>query len=100
VSSKLRDYDGALARNRWLDRSTGAVRQFLRLVRARQLKLPGRIDASTREHRALIEAMRAGEPSRAEHTMHDHLMAQLAALKAVRALERQAATHERKKGRT
>ncbi len=81
-----------LARNRWLDRATGDLRQFLRLMRGRQLGLPGRIDASIGEHRALIDAMLAGDAARAERTMHDHLMAQLAALKALRARERPEAT--------
>ena len=66
---------------------------MVRLMRGRQLKLPGRIDASINEHRVLIDAMLAGDAARAERTMHDHLMAQLAALKAVRALERDAAPH-------
>jgi DNA-binding GntR family transcriptional regulator len=83
-----------LARNRWLDRSTADLRQFLRLMRGRQLNLPGRIDASIGEHRTLIEAMLAGDAARAERTMHDHLMAQLAALKALRARERQHASTE------
>lgn len=82
-----------LAHNRWLDRSTGDLRQFLRLMRGRQLNLPGRIDASINEHRALIAAMLAGDAERAERTMHDHLMAQLAALKAMRALERELPPH-------
>jgi DNA-binding GntR family transcriptional regulator len=82
-----------LARNRWLDRATGDLRQFLRLMRGRQLKLPGRIDASINEHRVLIDAMLSGDAARAERTMHDHLMAQLTALKAVRVLERDAAPH-------
>lgn len=80
-----------LARNRWLDRSTGDLRQFLRLMRGRQLKLPGRISDSISEHRALIAAMLAGDAPGAERCMHDHLMSQLAALKALRALEREAA---------
>jgi DNA-binding GntR family transcriptional regulator len=78
-----------LARNRWLDRATGDLRQFLRLMRGRQLKLPGRLDVSIGEHRALIDAMLAGDAEGAERTMHDHLMAQLAALKALRAAELQ-----------
>ena len=82
-----------LARNRWLDRATADLRQFLRLMRGRQLKLPGRIDASINEHRVLIAAMLGGDAARAERSMHDHLMAQLAALKALRAVEREAAPH-------
>lgn len=82
-----------LAHNRWLDRSTGDLRQFLRLLRGRQLKLPGRMADSINEHRVLIAAMLAGDAARAERCMHDHLMAQLAALKALRAQERDTAPH-------
>lgn len=82
-----------LARNRWLDRATGDLRQFLRLMRGRQLKLPGRMGDSINEHRVLIAAMLAGDAARAERSMHDHLMAQLTALKALRLLEREQAPH-------
>ncbi|MGL5003279.1 MAG: GntR family transcriptional regulator, partial [Casimicrobium sp.] len=62
-----------LAGNRWLDRVTGDLRKFVRLLRGRQLKLPGRIDQSINEHRVLIAAMRARDSTRAERAMHDHL---------------------------
>ena len=77
----------ALAANRWLDRATGDLRRFMRLWRGRQLKLPGRIDASINEHRVLLAAIRDGDALRAERAMHDHLMAQLAALKALQRAE-------------
>jgi len=77
----------ALADNRWLDRVTGDLRKFVRLWRGRQLALPGRIDASINEHRVLIDAIEQRDAVRAERAMHDHLMAQLAALKALQALE-------------
>jgi DNA-binding GntR family transcriptional regulator len=77
----------ALADNRWLDRTTNDLRKFLRLLRGRQLNWPGRIDASINEHRVLIAAIEQGDAARAERLMHDHLMAQLAALKALRAHE-------------
>lgn len=80
----------ALAANRWLDRVTGDLRRFLRLLRGRQLHLPGRIDASINEHRVLINAMGTRDAQRAERAMHDHLMAQLSALKALRQRERAA----------
>lgn len=80
----------ALAANRWLDRATGDLRRFMRLWRGRQLKLPGRIDASIAEHRALLAAMRARDAPRAERAMHAHLLAQLAALKALQQAETQA----------
>jgi DNA-binding GntR family transcriptional regulator len=73
-----------LAANRWLDRTTGDLRRFLRLMRGRQLMLPGRLEASIREHRVLLDAFVQRDAQRAERAMHDHLMAQLAALKALR----------------
>ena len=73
-----------LADNRWLDRVTSDLRRFMRLMRGRQLALPGRIDASINEHRVLIDAFRQRDAARAERAMHDHLMAQLTALKKLR----------------
>ena len=79
----------ALAANRWLDRATGDLRRFMRLWRGRQLKLPGRIEASIAEHRALLAAMQGRDAPRAELAMHAHLMAQLAALKTLQQAETQ-----------
>jgi DNA-binding GntR family transcriptional regulator len=73
-----------LARNRWLDRVTGDLRRFVRLMRGRQLALPGRLQASINEHRVLIDAFEQRDAARAERAMHDHLMAQLVALKKLR----------------
>ena len=73
-----------LADNRWLDRVTGDLRRFMRLMRGRQLALPGRIAASINEHRVLIDAFVQRDAARAERAMHDHLMAQLVALKKLR----------------
>jgi DNA-binding GntR family transcriptional regulator len=77
-----------LAANRWLDRVGGDLRRFMRLWRGRQLKLPGRLAASLNEHRVLIDAFEQRDAQRAERAMHDHLMAQLAALKALPRRER------------
>ena len=77
----------ALADNRWLDRATNDLRRFLRMLRGRQLNWPGRINASINEHRVLMDAIEHGDAARAERTMHDHLLAQLTALKALRAHE-------------
>ena len=79
-----------VANNRWLDRVTADLRKFVRMLRGRQLVLPGRIEASINEHRVLIAAMLARDGVRAERAMHDHLLAQLAALKALRKLESEA----------
>ncbi|MBQ1766977.1 MAG: GntR family transcriptional regulator [Aquincola sp.] len=82
----------ALAANRWLDRTTGDLRRFIRLLRGRQLAWPGRMQASIAEHRALLQALIARDAPRAERLMHDHLMAQLQALKALRQREARSAT--------
>ncbi len=79
-----------VANNRWLDRVTADLRKFVRMLRGRQLVFPGRIDASINEHRVLIAAMLARDGVGAERAMHDHLLAQLAALKALRTLESEA----------
>ena len=89
----------ALAANRWLDRVTGDLRRFLRLLRGRQLNLPGRIDASINEHRVLIDAIGQRDAERAGRAMHDHLMAQLVALKALRSREQRQAGATKRKGR-
>ena len=73
-----------LAHNRWLDRCTGDLRKFVRLMRGVQLSLPGRIAASLKEHRALIDALETRDAERAERAMNAHLMAQLVALKKLR----------------
>ena len=77
----------SLARNRWLDRVTGDLRKFMRLMRGRQLALPGRMAASLNEHRVLMDAFLQRDAARAEHAMHDHLLAQLTALKKLRRIE-------------
>jgi DNA-binding GntR family transcriptional regulator len=77
-----------LADNRWLDRVTGDLRRFIRLLRGRQLNRAGRIDDSIEEHRRLIAAIEARDAARAQALMHDHLLAQLDALRALRASER------------
>lgn len=77
----------ALAGNRWLDRATNELRKFMRLLRGRQLNWPGRLQASIAEHRALMDALMHRDAERAERVMHDHLMAQLTALQALRSEE-------------
>jgi DNA-binding GntR family transcriptional regulator len=84
-----------LAGNRWLDRVTGDLRRFMRLMRGSQLALPGRITASINEHRVLLDAFLQRDAPRAERAMHDHLLAQLVALKNLRKLRRKGARHAR-----
>ena len=82
----------SLAANRWLDRVSADLRRFMRLWRGRQLKLPGRIEASIQEHRELLAAIVQRDPARAERAMHDHLMAQSRALTILQQLESSAST--------
>jgi DNA-binding FadR family transcriptional regulator len=58
----------------------GDLRKFLKLLRGRQLNLPGRLQASLKEHRLIMAAFHHQNPGAAEKIMHDHLMAQRAAL--------------------
>jgi DNA-binding GntR family transcriptional regulator len=44
------------------------------------LRYPGRFESSIDEHRDLMAALRARDPARAETTMRDHLLNQLAVL--------------------
>ena len=78
----------ALADNRWLDRATNDLRTFVRLLRGRQLNWPGRMQESMAEHRALIDAVEHRDAALAGRLMHDHLLAQLTALNAMRAHEK------------
>jgi DNA-binding GntR family transcriptional regulator len=78
----------ALAANRWLDRAISELRSFMRLLRGRQLNWPGRLEQSIEEHRLIMDAFVKRDATLAERVMHDHLMAQLAALQALRQHER------------
>jgi DNA-binding GntR family transcriptional regulator len=69
-----------MAANRWLERTTNDLRKFLKLMRGRQLHMPGRLEASLAEHRMLLAAFQNRNYSAAEKIMHDHLMSQYAAL--------------------
>ena len=71
-----------LAGNLWLQKMVGDLRRFLKLLRGRQLKLPGRLEASLKEHRLIMAAFHNQNPAAAEKIMYDHLLAQRAALAA------------------
>jgi DNA-binding GntR family transcriptional regulator len=70
-----------LAQNSWLERTINDLRKFLKLMRGRQLHLPGRLEKSLKEHRLLMAAFKNHNPSAAEKIMYDHLINQWAALK-------------------
>jgi DNA-binding GntR family transcriptional regulator len=69
-----------LAANPWLSRIISELRRFLKLLRGRQLRVPGRLEASLEEHRKIMGALRRGDAAAAERIMRAHLMSQRAAL--------------------
>jgi len=69
-----------LVGNRVLQNLLGELRRKIGLFRQRSLRLPGRVDRSLAEHRALMKALRARDGTRAEAVMREHLMNQLDAL--------------------
>jgi len=69
-----------LAGNSWLERTINDLRKFLKLMRGRQLHLPGRLQASLAEHRMILAAFQNSNPSAAEKIMYDHLINQWKAL--------------------
>jgi DNA-binding GntR family transcriptional regulator len=69
-----------LAANPWLSRTVTELRRFLRLLRGRQLYVPGRLQASLAEHRRFMRAVRRRDAEEAERIMRAHLMSQRAAL--------------------
>lgn len=74
------DFVQKLADNYWLERVVTDLRKSLKLLRGRQLRLPGRLQESLSEHRMLLAAFQNRNPAAAEKIMHDHLMNQHAAL--------------------
>lgn len=75
-----------LADNRWLQRITSELRNVLILARHRQLTMPGRLQASLEEHRAVMAALDARDAEAAAAAMHDHLCHQERVLREERAL--------------
>lgn len=69
-----------IACNKWLERTTNDLRKFLKLMRGRQLYLPGRLQQSLAEHRMLLAAFQSHNYAAAEKIMHDHLINQRSAL--------------------
>jgi DNA-binding GntR family transcriptional regulator len=69
-----------LSGNRWLQRITSELRGVLQLARQKQLTVPGRLQKSLEEHRAIMDAFHQGDPVLAQQAMERHLCRQLDAL--------------------
>lgn len=63
-----------LAGNRWLTHIIEDLRKVLKLARHQSLLRDGRLQQSLKEHREIMEAIRAGKAERAEILMRQHLL--------------------------
>ena len=72
-----------LAGNRWLLQVIDDMRKVLKLNRHDSLSREGRVGESLNEHRAIMQAIEAGDAEAAQLRMHEHLMSGRAALAAL-----------------
>jgi DNA-binding GntR family transcriptional regulator len=71
----------ALAGNHWLSQMIGDLRKVLKLSRQQQLRVPGRLMGSLKEHQAIFAAMKERDSVVAEQIMRRHIESQREALK-------------------
>lgn len=64
-----------IAGNRWLLQMIQDLRKVLKLTRMHSLTIDGRLQQSLLEHRAIMAAIKAHDPKRAEKAMREHLLA-------------------------
>jgi DNA-binding GntR family transcriptional regulator len=69
----------AIADNRWRDQMVADLRKVMKLNRHNSLFKSGRIDASLKEHRALMEAIGARDAAAAAACMREHFASGLKA---------------------
>lgn len=65
-----------LSGNKWLQRIIGDLRKVLRLARHMQLTIPGRLQASLKEHQEIMQAFNQHNPEMADQCMQNHLKQQ------------------------
>jgi DNA-binding GntR family transcriptional regulator len=70
----------SLAGNRWAKQMIEDLRKVVKLSRVLSLSLTGRLERSLAEHRAIMQAMQAGDAAAAERAMVAHLDSARAAL--------------------
>ena len=63
----------ALADNRWRVQMVADLRKVMKLNRHHSLFKQGRLEASLAEHRGLMAALKAGNPTRAAKLMREHM---------------------------
>ena len=62
----------AIADNRWRDQMVADLRKVMKLNRHNSLLKAGRIEESLQEHRAVMQALHAGDPAAAVARMREH----------------------------
>ena len=65
-----------ISANQWLQRIIGDLRKVLRLARHMQLTIPGRLEASLKEHRQIMDAFNQHDAEMADQCMQNHLKQQ------------------------
>jgi len=81
VNQKFHTMLQEMAGNKVLNDVVNGLRQKIVLYRYRQLYQADRFEASIREHRAIMDALRRRDPAASESLMREHLMNQCEALK-------------------
>ena len=80
INNQYHKFIQQLAGNRTLNQIVNGLREKILLYRFQSLNLPGRFDASIKEHRELLEAFRQKSAQQAERIMKKHLKNQSLAL--------------------
>ncbi|HTZ00088.1 MAG TPA: GntR family transcriptional regulator, partial [Rhodocyclaceae bacterium] len=80
VNQAFHDALQELAGNPWLTQLIGYLRKVAKLTRRDSLRLEGRLKQSLTEHRAILQAIRAGRGDEAGRLMHDHILSGRSAL--------------------
>lgn len=62
--------------NSFLEQETLRLHNRLRPFRRTQLRARGRLEQSMEEHRAIVAALRDGDPDKAQRALHDHVAVQ------------------------
>jgi DNA-binding GntR family transcriptional regulator len=63
-----------MAKNRWLTKLLLQLGPLIGRVQHIGLRRPGRMEQSTREHRLIVDAVKARAAQAAQQAMHDHLL--------------------------
>ena len=80
-----------IADNRWLENVIGDLRKVIKLSRHHSLFSEGRLEQSLAEHRLILAAFAARDPSLAEHRMREHITSGRLALARIAAARSEAA---------